>query len=81
MAVPQTLAYLMSSPQHNQPLFGLVTNGDDFMFVKLDRQQSVYAFSDDFSLFKQSENQLYAVLKVLKNLHSRSNAFNNEVAN
>ena len=81
MAIPQTLAYLTSAPQRDQPLFGMVTNGDGFMFVKLDPQQSVYAFSDDFSLFKQSENQLYSVLKILKNLPLSSNILNNEVAN
>lgn len=69
MAIPQTLAYLRSSPQNDHPLFGMVTNGDGFMFIKLKKQpRPVYAFSDDFSLFKQSENQLYSVLRILKNL-------------
>ncbi|MGI8936401.1 MAG: type I restriction endonuclease, partial [Phormidesmis sp.] len=35
VALPQTLAYLMANPQPEQPGFGMVTNGDDILFVKL----------------------------------------------
>ena len=69
MAIPQTLAYLSSSPQRDRPLFGMATNGDSFLFVKLSHQEkSLYALSSDFSLFEQSENQLCSVLRILKNL-------------
>ena len=73
MAIPQTLAYLMGSPpkdsQSEHPLFGMAINGDSFLFIKLSSQpQPLYALSSDFSLFEQSENQLYSVLKILKNL-------------
>ena len=47
----------------------LVTNGDGFLFVKLVRQpRFIYALSDDFSLFTQSRNELYDVLRIVKRL-------------
>jgi hypothetical protein len=34
-ALPQALAYLMANPQPGQPVHGLITNGDEMVFVKL----------------------------------------------
>ena len=64
VAVPQALAYMMASPNGDKPTYAMVTNGDHFMFVKL--QDSQYDLSDDFSLFKRSRNELYSVLQILK---------------
>ena len=64
MAIPQALTYMTASPNGDKPTYALVTNGDHFMFIKL--QQSQYDFSDDFSLFKRSSNELYPVLQILK---------------
>jgi len=64
VAVTQALAYMMASPNGDKPTYAMVTNGDHFMFVKL--QGSQYDLSDDFSLFKRSHNELYAVLQILK---------------
>ena len=67
MAIPQALTYMMGSPNETDPLFGLVTNGDGFLFIKILKQpQPAYALSDDFSLFRQAQNELYPVLKILK---------------
>lgn len=53
-ALPQTLVYLMASPNPDLPTFGMFTNGDDIVFVKLDNQQ--YAMSRVFApLTTQSE--------------------------
>jgi hypothetical protein len=69
MAIPQALAYMTAGPNGSEPLFGLVTNGDGFLFIKLVQQpQPTYGFSDDFSLFRQSRNDLYSVLKILKRI-------------
>lgn len=66
-AIPQALAYMMASPQTDKPVFAMVTNGDAFLFIKLAKASTpTYALSDDFSLFRQSQNQLYDVLKILK---------------
>ncbi|MFN7391322.1 MAG: type I restriction endonuclease subunit R, partial [Pseudanabaena sp.] len=42
-ALPQTLAYLMASPNGDRPTFAMLTNGDDIVFVKLEGKQ--YAMS------------------------------------
>jgi hypothetical protein len=65
-ALPQALSYMLSSP--NRLSFGLITNGSDFVFIKLDQtEQPVYATSKVFSLLAPS-NELVDVLRVLKHL-------------
>lgn len=67
-AIPQALAYLLSNPEQNQPTFGLITNGNEFLFLKSTRSPTAeYANSRLFSLVNP-DNDLYAVLQVLKQL-------------
>jgi hypothetical protein len=67
-ALPQTLAYLMANPQPEQPSFGLVTNGDDILFVKLGQtEQRYYSLSRIFAPFTSSR-ELYSALQVLKHI-------------
>jgi hypothetical protein len=67
-AIPQTLAYMLNNPRREQPVFGLFTNGDDFVFIKLIWQDTPkYALSDKFTLMKR-DNELYQVLSILKKL-------------
>lgn len=67
-AIPQCLAYMLNNPQPERPIFGLLTNGDDFVFIKLTQQGTPqYALSDKFTLWKR-ENELYKVLSILKKL-------------
>jgi hypothetical protein len=69
IALPQALAYLMSNPNPAQSTYGLVTNGDGFLFLKVAVTPTpTYALSDDFSMFTQSRNELYDVLQILKRL-------------
>ena len=63
-ALPQALAYMASSHQ-SQPKFGLVSNGEYSIFLKL--QDGEYAFSDDFSLNRRG-NELRDVLQILNRL-------------
>lgn len=71
-AIPQALAYMLANPYPDKPLFGLVTNGEDFQFIKLVKQKlAIYDLSDKFTLFKR-ENELYKVLAILKKLVSWS---------
>ncbi|MCY7272237.1 MAG: type I restriction endonuclease subunit R, partial [Phormidesmis sp. CAN_BIN44] len=67
-ALPQTLAYMMANPHPQQPIFGMVTNGDDIFFVKL-VQTGIpqYAISRTFSPFASSR-ELYNAAQVLKNV-------------
>jgi hypothetical protein len=68
-AVPQALTYMMGSPNLDKPIFGMVTNGDGFLFIKLQKEPvAEYDFSTDFSLFGRPHNELYQVLQVMKRL-------------
>jgi hypothetical protein len=68
-AIPQALAYMLAQPSRDQPekpLFGMVLNGSEFLFLKLvQRETPVYGLSDLFSLLNR-RNDLYPVLQVLK---------------
>ncbi len=67
-ALPQTLAYLMANPRPEQPSYGIMTNGDDILFVKLTQVQSPkYNISRVFTPFL-SNQELYSVLQVLKSI-------------
>lgn len=66
-ALPQALAYMMANPNPDKPAFGLVTNGSNFLFIKLMKQDTPqYALSDEFTL--RRGNDLYSVLRILKRL-------------
>ena len=63
--IPQALAYMLDHPHPEKPIFRLVTNGSNFIFIKLIKQErSLYALSDEFTL--RRANDLYIVLKILK---------------
>lgn len=65
--IPQALAYMLDHPHPEKPIFGLVTNGSNFIFIKLmKRSQPLYALSDEFTL--RRSNDLDSVLRVLKQL-------------
>lgn len=69
-AIPQALTYMLNNPNKEKPVFGLVTNGEDFQFLKLQKQDKpLYALSDKFTLSKR-QNELYQVLSILKKLGS-----------
>ncbi len=67
-ALPQTLAYMMANPQPEMPTFGMIMNGEDYIFVKLDRQLHQYATSKKFTLFNPQQNELYDVVRVIKRI-------------
>ena len=67
-SIPQALTYMLANPHPEKPVFGLVTNGTDFIFLKLTQvNQPKYALSDQFCLFKR-ENELYQVLRIFKSI-------------
>lgn len=35
IALPQALTYMMANPNPERPVYGLITNGDEFMFIKM----------------------------------------------
>ncbi|WP_263975530.1 restriction endonuclease subunit R [Leptolyngbya sp. 7M] len=67
-AVPQTLTYMLGSPNPERATFGMITNGNDFLFLKLIQQPAPqYANSRLFSLINPG-NELYEVLGILKRI-------------
>ncbi len=67
-AIPQALSYMLGNPQTDKPTFGMITNGNDFLFLKANRQPvAQYANSRLFSLINPT-NELYSVLQILKQL-------------
>ncbi|MBW4481584.1 MAG: type I restriction endonuclease subunit R [Tildeniella torsiva UHER 1998/13D] len=67
-ALPQALAYMMANTQPGLPTFGLLTNGDDVLFVKLATQPvNQYSLSRVFSLYTLPEESQVA-LQILKRI-------------
>ena len=67
-ALPQALAYMLTNTQAELPTFGMMTNGDDVLFVKLTNQpEKRYSLSRVFSLYTLPE-ELRTVLQVLKRI-------------
>ena len=68
VALPQILAYMMANARKDRPTFGMATNGDEFMFIKLDRETTAqYDVSEVFSLLPR-RHRLSEVLRILKRL-------------
>ena len=69
IALPQAMAYMMTNPNPSVPVYRLITNGDEFMFIKMLVQGlPQYDLSDVFSLLIPRRNQLYSILQVLKQI-------------
>jgi hypothetical protein len=67
VGIPQILSYMLATPNPDLPCYGLVTNGTDFVFLKLkvaDRPR--YARSRQFVLGQDQD--LAQVLQILKHL-------------
>ncbi len=66
-AIPQALAYMLADATLAKPVFGFITNGSEFQFIKLTKQNTPrYALSYTLSLNRGDD--LYTVVKVLKHL-------------
>ncbi len=69
-AIPQALAYMIANPTVDQPTFGMICNGSEFLFLKAVHSSYIlYKTSRLFSLFNPN-NDLYLVLELLKSLGS-----------
>lgn len=66
--IPQTLTYLLSAPTSQSLLYGMVTNGREVLFLRLDRNQSPqYSRSLTYRLLESSQER-EQVLQGLKYL-------------
>lgn len=69
VALPQALTYMMGNPNPERPVYGLITNGDEFQFIKLLIQDNPqYDLSNIFSLLLPHRNQLNDIMRVLKQI-------------
>ena len=67
-ALPQALVYMMANPDLDKPRFGMLTNGDDVLFVKLRAQPTPeYGLSRAFSIYTVP-SELRSAFQVLKHL-------------
>ncbi|MBU7581656.1 MAG: type I restriction endonuclease subunit R [Nostoc sp. TH1S01] len=67
-ALPQLLAYMLTNSESNKPVFGMATNGDEFVFLKLTfTENPQYDVSRTFSLFPR-RHELAEVLQIMKRL-------------
>lgn len=64
VGIPQVLGYMMAAPDSSLPLYGLVTNGSSFVFVKLESRQ--YARSKELIL--DQDEGLAKTLQIMKAL-------------
>jgi predicted type IV restriction endonuclease len=66
-AIPQALLYMLSEPKSSRSVsYGLATNGSEFLFLKLVKdEQPKYGFSRLFSLFNPG-NELEDVVGILQ---------------
>ncbi|MEM9218691.1 MAG: restriction endonuclease subunit R [Cyanobacteria bacterium P01_F01_bin.150] len=66
--IPQALGYMLAAPKEERSSFGMVTNGSEFTFLKLQRSpEPTYTSSRVFSMLSPI-NELYDVLQILKAL-------------
>jgi hypothetical protein len=70
-ALPQALSYMMANPREERPVFGLATNGEDYIFIKLDRSSNCYDFSDKLTLSTINNREFYQAFQILKTLKSQ----------
>ncbi len=71
-ALPQTLAYLMASPNGDRPTFAMLTNGDDIVFVKLEGKQ--YAMSQVLAPLV-NQHELETAWRVLRKIAETERSF------
>ena len=64
--IPQAIAYMLANPNREKNVYGMVTNGSNFIFLKLVWQDiPIYGISDEYTLMRH-ENDLYEILQILK---------------
>ena len=69
-ALPQALAYMLDSPNKKRSVYGLLVNGREFVFVKLQHKPApLYARS--FALSVERDRDLAQVLSMLKSIRHR----------
>ena len=66
VGIPQALTYMLATPNRDRPLYGMVTNGSNFVFLKLVQQDKPYYARS--KMLDLEDNELHTALQVLKRL-------------
>jgi hypothetical protein len=67
VGIPQILSYMLASPHKDRSLYGMVTNGSNFVFLKLVKGDVPrYAKSKEFIL--DQDDGLALTLQIMKRL-------------
>jgi len=66
-ALPQALTYILDTPNIEQPTFGLLVNGREFVFVKLVQQEKP-KYARSYALSVERDTEFLQVLSVLKRI-------------
>ncbi len=66
--IPQALFYTLGDPDPGKPVFGFVTNGPDFQFLKLVREDKTRLGLSDRFYLANADDDFYQVLQILKKL-------------
>lgn len=64
-ALPQALAYMLDTPNTENPTYGLLVNGREFVFIKLIKQQQP-KYARSYALSIERDSELQQVLSILK---------------
>jgi predicted type IV restriction endonuclease len=67
VGIPQVLSYMLAAPATNRTLYGLVTNGSNFVFLHLQRE-SQPSYGKSRELIIDRDDDLAIVLQILKKL-------------
>jgi PD-(D/E)XK nuclease superfamily len=67
VGIPQALSYMLAAPATNHALFGLVTNGNSFVFLQLHRQPEP-RYSKSKELIVDRDDDLATALQILKKI-------------
>lgn len=65
--IPQLLAYMLGNPNPEKSTIGFVTNGIDFIFLKL-TQEDAPKYGESYPFAIRRGDDLYTVLRILKRL-------------
>lgn len=68
-ALPKALLYCLNAPQKADLNYGLLTNGREFVFVKL-AQESTPVYARSYALSVERDEELSQVLNTLKTFHN-----------
>lgn len=64
-ALPQALAYMLNAPNSEKPVYGLLVNGREFVFIKL-THHPIPQYARSFALSIERDHELEQVLGTLK---------------